>query len=229
MRFSVGRIGSGSWPEEERKQQGRLLALFGRDVAGSHYNPEEKITPANVSLLKLLWKFETGADVSGQPVVAGGVLYFGSWDGKEYALDAKTGAKLWEYDCGLPTRSAAAYVDGMLYFGDIAGFVHALDAKTGSLKWKKRIDTHPNTVATSSPIVHHGRLYIGVSSHEEGAMLGKPNYACCTFRGSVVALEAATGKEIWRYWVIPKPRLSRARTKWGRPSWDPREEPYGQR
>jgi polyvinyl alcohol dehydrogenase (cytochrome) len=185
-------------------------------VNGSHYTPEEKITPANVGQLKVLWKFETGADVSGQPIVVNGVVYFGSWDGKEYAIDAKTGVKIWDYDAGQSTRSAAAYADGVIYFGDIAGFLHALDAKTGALKWKKRLDTHPSTVATSSPIVYQGKIYVGVSSHEEGAMLGKPDYACCTFRGSVVSLEAATGKVLWRFWVIPEVATEQGKTKRGK-------------
>src|SRR5215813_280635 len=77
--------GSADWP------------MYGRDLAGSHYNPNEKqLTPANVSRLKAKWVFETGGDVSSQPTVVGGVLYFGSWDGKQYALDAKTGTKIWE-------------------------------------------------------------------------------------------------------------------------------------
>src|SRR4029450_201240 len=127
--------------------------LFGRDVAGSHHNPDTKlITPRTVARLKPRWVFQTHGDVSSQPVVAQGVVYFGSWDGKEYAVEAKTGTKIWEYDAGQSSRSAAAYADGTLYFGDIAGFLHALDARTGALKWKKRVDTHPNTVAARSPV-----------------------------------------------------------------------------
>ncbi|HWQ34446.1 MAG TPA: PQQ-binding-like beta-propeller repeat protein [Blastocatellia bacterium] len=184
----------GNWP------------VFGRDVYGSHYNPDEKtLTPATVANLKVKWVFEALDDISSQPVVISGIVYFGSWDGKEYAVDAKTGKKVWEYDCGQSSRSAAAYENGTLYFGDIAGFLHAVDAKTGAAKWKKRVDSHPNTVATSSPIVYNGRLYIGVASHEEGAMLRNRNYECCTFRGSVVAFDAATGNEIWRWYVIPEP------------------------
>lgn len=189
--------------------------VFGREVNGSHYNPEEKITPANVSRLKPKWVFETEADVSSQPIVVNGVVYFGSWDGKEYALDAKTGAKIWAYDCGQSSRAAAAYADGILYFGDITGFLHAIDGKTGALKWKKRLDTHPNTVLTGSPIVHQGRIYIGVSSHEEGAMFRTPDYACCTFRGSVVALDAATGNEIWRFYAIAETPTERGKNKKG--------------
>jgi polyvinyl alcohol dehydrogenase (cytochrome) len=196
---------SGHWP------------VFGRDVQGSHYNPDEKIlTPQNVARLKPRWIFETtpqGGDVSSQPIVVNGVVYFGSWDGQEYAVDVKTGKQLWAYDCGQSTRSAAAYADGTLYFGDIAGFLHALDARTGALKWKKRVDAHPNTVATSSPIYHQGRIYIGVSSHEEGAMLRKRDYVCCTFRGSVAAYDAATGNEVWRFYVIPEPATPQGKDK----------------
>jgi polyvinyl alcohol dehydrogenase (cytochrome) len=154
-------------------------------------------------------------------VVVDGVVYFGSWDGKEYAVDAKTGKKIWEYDCGQSTRSAASFADGILYFGDIAGFLHAVDAKTGVVKWKKRLDTHPSTVATSSPIIHQGKIYVGVSSHEEGAMLAKRDYACCTFRGSVVALESATGKEVWRFYVIPDTPTERGKDKQGKTMMGP--------
>ena len=191
--------------------------LFGRDAAGSHHNPDEKtLTPRTVAGLKPRWVFETQGDVSSQPVVAGGVVYFGSWDGREYAVDAKTGAKIWEYDAGQSSRSAAAYADGMLFFGDIAGFLHALDARTGALKWKKRIDPHPNTVATSSPIYDRGRIYIGVSSHEEGAILRNRNYLCCTFRGGVVAYDAAKGDEVWRFHVIPGAPAEIGKDKRGR-------------
>lgn len=195
----------------------RNWAAFGRDVTGSHHNPDETaITPQNVAQLKPKWVFQTEGDVSSQPIVINGVIYFGSWDGHEYAVDAQTGQKLWAYDVGQSSRSAAAYGDGVLFFGDIAGYLHALDAKTGALKWKKRVDTHRDTVATSSPIYHQGRIYIGVSSHEEGWILKNPKYACCTFRGSVVAFDAATGNEAWRFMVIADAPTEQGKDKKGR-------------
>jgi polyvinyl alcohol dehydrogenase (cytochrome) len=191
--------------------------VFGRDVMGSHYNPgETAITPQNVAQLKTKWVFQTEGDVSSQPVIVGGVLYFGSWDGKEYAVDAKTGKKIWEYDCGQSSRNGASYGDGSLFFADMAGFLHALDAKTGALKWKKKIDSHPDTVGTSSPIYHNRRVYIGVASHEEGWILRNPNYQCCTFRGSVVAFDAATGNEAWRFYIIPDTPKEQGKDKKGR-------------
>jgi polyvinyl alcohol dehydrogenase (cytochrome) len=188
-----GRAGQSDWP------------MYGRDLAGSFYNPhEKKITPATVARLRQKWVFETGGDVSSMPIVVGNVVYFGSWDGKEYAVDAATGKELWHYDCEVSSRSGAAYGDGLLFFGDIAGRLYALDAKTGSFKWKVKIDPHKDTVATSSPIYHNGRVYIGVSSHEEGAIMKDRNYQCCTFRGGVAAYDAKTGKQIWRYYTIPE-------------------------
>lgn len=179
--------------------------MYGRDLAGSHYNPhEKKITPETVARLKPKWIFEAQADVSSQPTVVDGVVYFGSWDGKEYAVEAATGKKIWEYECVNSSRSGAAYGDGMLFFGDIAGWLHAVTAKTGEPKWKVKIDSHRDTVATGAPLYHNGRVYIGTSSHEEGAMLKYKDYECCTFRGSVVAYDAKTGKEVWRHYIIPE-------------------------
>src|SRR5262250_1899153 len=82
--------------------------MFAYDLQGSHYNPlERSITPANVSKLKPKWVFETGGDVSSQPIVVDHVVYFGSWDGKEYAVDATTGKKIWDFEIKAPSRSGA--------------------------------------------------------------------------------------------------------------------------
>ncbi|MFY9558070.1 MAG: PQQ-binding-like beta-propeller repeat protein [Blastocatellia bacterium] len=191
--------------------------MFGRDLAGSHYNPNEKqLTPATVSRLKPKWVFETGGDVSSQPTVVAGVVYFGSWDGKQYAVDSKTGSKIWEFECGSPSRSGAAFGEGAVFFGDLAGWLYSLDAKTGALKWKVKIDAHKDTVATSAPIYHNGRVYIGVASHEEGAIMKYgPKYECCTFRGGVAAVDAKTGAQVWRWYTIPETPTDRGKDKKG--------------
>lgn len=190
--------------------------LYGRDLAGSHYNPYEKtITPATVSRLKPKWIFETEADVSSQPTVVGGVVYFGSWDGRHYAVDARTGKQVWVFETGSPVRVGTAYGDGRVFFGDLAGRLYAVDARTGELRWKRRIDDHRYAVVTSSPIYYQGRIYIGVSSHEEGAMLRDPRYECCTFRGGVAAFDAGTGDLIWRFYTIPETPVPRGQNKRG--------------
>ena len=207
---AAGKTRAGDWP------------MFGRDLAGTHYNPDETaLTPASVSRLKPKWVFETEGDVSSQPAVVGGVVYFGSWDGHEYAVDSRSGKKLWAYDCGSPSRAGAAYSEGVVYFGDLSGRLYAVDADTGALKWSERIDPHPRTVATSSPKVYRGRVYIGVASHEEGEFLRRKDYACCTFRGGVAALDAATGKQIWRFYTVPEQAKKLGTDAAGREKWGP--------
>lgn len=207
---SANGTGASDWP------------MYGRDLAGSHYNPNEKqITPATVGRLKPKWIFETGADVSSQPTVVGGVVYFGSWDGKEYAVDAKSGKKIWEFDAGVPSRSGAAYSDGVIYFGDATGRLFALDAKSGGQIWKTRIDPHPMAMATSAPIYYNGRVYIGISSREEVVMAGNPKYECCTFRGGVAAFDAKTGAQVWRFYTVPDEPKEQGKDKLGRRIFGP--------
>lgn len=196
--------------------------LYGRDLAGSHHNPHEKtLTPSTVARLKPKWVFETGGDVSSQPTVVGEAIYFGSWDGKQYAVDAKTGKKIWEFETGLPSRSGAAYADGVIYFGDVGGRLFALDAKTGEQKWKVKTDPHPMTVATSAPIYYNGRIYIGISSREEVVMMGNTKYECCTFRGGVAAFDAKTGQQVWRYYTVTEVPTERGVDRWGRKIFGP--------
>ena len=197
-------------------------SLYGRDLAGSHYNPAEKqITPATVGRLKVKWVFETGGDVSSQPTVVGGVVYFGSWDGKQYAVDAKTGQKLWEFETGYPSRSGSSYADGMLYFGDAGGRLFAVDAKTGQKVWQIKVDPHPMTICTSAPIYYNGRIYIGVSSREEVVMMGNQKYECCTFRGGVAAFDAKTGQPAWRFYTVKEEPKEQGKDKFGRRIFGP--------
>jgi polyvinyl alcohol dehydrogenase (cytochrome) len=112
--------------------------------------------------------------------------------------------------------------------------VYAVDAATGEQIWKVNADSHPLAAITGAPTLYDGRLYVPVSSREEAAG-GSLNYPCCTFRGSVVALDAPTGKQIWKTYAIPEPpRPSRRNSKgtqlwtgagaaiWHAPTADPR-------
>jgi polyvinyl alcohol dehydrogenase (cytochrome) len=88
-------------------------------------------------------------------------------------------------------------------FGDEAGAVYALDAQKGTLLWKTQVDPSPLARIVGSPTVYHGRVYVGVGSAEQSAALDA-NYACCTFRGNVAALDMITGRVIWRTDLIPE-------------------------
>ncbi len=156
-----------------------------------------------------------------QPTIAGGRVFFGADTGYVYSLDAKSGCLAWGFQAAAGVRNAVSIgpVKGhagsafAAYFGDLRGNVYALDAATGKALWIVSVDQHPLAAVTGSPILHKGRLYVPVASREEAAG-GGPDYPCCTFRGSIVALDANTGKQIWKTHIIdqkPKPTKKNSR------------------
>jgi polyvinyl alcohol dehydrogenase (cytochrome) len=189
------------------------------DLRGSRHNAvENTITTQNVGRLRRKWAFAIPGVIgqSSQPAVVGDTVYFGAENGLFYALNASNGHTRWRFNTlvrsvatltgpGNPLRDSPAVADGRVYFGDSRGFLYALDARTGGFRWKTRLSRHPATVITSPPIVFEGKVFIGVSSHEEG-LAGITTYPCCTFRGSFVALDAQSGRIRWRYYTIEKPR-----------------------
>jgi polyvinyl alcohol dehydrogenase (cytochrome) len=92
----------------------------------------------------------------------------------------------------------------LAYFSTIPGWVYALDANTGEEVWKARAEDHISTRTTGSPVLYDGKLYVPVASFEEG-MSGSAGYQCCTFRGSLSAFDAGTGKLLWKTYTIPDP------------------------
>lgn len=192
---------TGDWPQWQH------------DPLGSRYNAaEHRITPANVDGLRLKWAFaypQQAGTPRSQPAVADGTVYFGGPDGRMYARDARTGAARWSFDLASVGTGATQVQDGpavargKVYFGDTRGYLYAVDRRTGRLAWSRRLDTTELALVTSSPIVFGGRVYVGVSSGEN--VLGK-NHACCTFRGHVDALDADTGRPVWRYHTVPPAR-----------------------
>src|SRR6185436_15063238 len=166
------------------------------------------LTPDEVPRLTLKWAFGfPGASSAGtQPVVAGGRVYVATAEGELYVLDAKTGCVYWTLEVEAGVRSAITLderADGMLvaYVGDQAANVYAVDAKAGKVLWKVELDDHPHAAITAAPQLYNGRLYVPVSSREE-SQVGDPRYPCCSFRGSVVALDARTGKRLWKTYTV---------------------------
>jgi polyvinyl alcohol dehydrogenase (cytochrome) len=184
---------------------------WGNDQANTRFQPAKAagLTAADVPKLTLKWAFAyAGANVaSGQPTIAAGRVFVGNQNGLVYSLDAKTGCTYWTFkaDAGVRTAItvAPAGTGHAAMFGDIRAQVYALDAQTGKQLWKIKVDDHAFARITGAPSYANGRLYVPVSSVEEVAG-ARPNYPCCTFRGSVVALDVATGKQIWKSYMIPE-------------------------
>jgi polyvinyl alcohol dehydrogenase (cytochrome) len=182
------------------------------------------IAADQVAKLKLKWAFGFPGDFAAfsQPSIVGGRLYVGSAGGTVYALDAATGCTYWAFDAGAAVRTAITIgPGGMAYFGDLQANVYAVDADTGKQLWKTRVDDYAGARVTGTPKLHGGTLYVPVSSHDEWAS-ADPVFECCKFRGSVVALEAKTGRQIWKtYTIAEEPRSTDKKNKLGKPMWGP--------
>ena len=199
---------------------------WGVDFANSRFQDAANagIAAADVPKLKLKWAFGLGDTTAARAhasVVAGRV-FAGSESGAVYALDARTGCTYWTFQAdgavtaglvvgrnliGRGAIGASLAGQGQAYFGDQKANVYAVDATTGKLLWKVRADDHFAARVTAASQLYQGVLYVPVASFEEVLALS-PTYECCTFRGSLVAFDAATGKRLWKTFTIaeaPRP------------------------
>jgi polyvinyl alcohol dehydrogenase (cytochrome) len=209
---------------------------WGRSLDNSRYQSEPAIRASDVAKLALRWAYgyQSGTEF-GQPTVVDERLFVTSSTGRIYSLDSKTGCTYWTYDAAAGSRTAItigelararvaalpkrlkrtlAHLDvikapSAAYFGDDAGAVYALDAQKGTLLWKTQVDAHPMARIVGAPTLYNDRLYVAVSSAEDAAAVN-PSYGCCTFRGSVVALDIASGRTVWKsYTVLEEPQPTR--------------------
>lgn len=186
---------------------------WGVDPRNTRFHPASAggLTAADLERLEVRWAFAypNAIQARSQPTIAGGSLFVGSQDGTVWSLNAKTGCLNWTFRATAEVRTAIVFSPGndssgvppTLYFGDILARAYAVDARTGQLRWMQKVDGHPNATITGTPTLADGRLYVPVSSLEV-ALPGDPKYSCCTFRGSVVALDAASGEQAWKTFTI---------------------------
>ncbi len=178
------------------------------------------LTGLQVGDLELKWAFAIPDATSAswaQPTVFSGTLFIGSDNNFVYALDARTGCVHWSHEARGQVRTAitigevtqAPDARYAAYYGDYMGYVTAVDAETGEELWTARPDDHPGAKITGSIVRDpspEGLLFVPVSSWEEGPG-GTSTYRCCTFQGSVVALDPNTGQEVWKtYTHIERPQ-----------------------
>ena len=170
-----------------------------------------KLSPAAVTRLRLKWAFGLPAATSvyGQPTVVAGRVFVSADTGFIYSLNAQTGCVYWSFQAQAGVRSAMSVgpvkqgsTNFAVFFGDIRGNVYAIDANTGTLLWTVPIDPHPLSRITGSIRLYNDRLYIPVSSLEEPES-SSPSYICCSFRGMIAALDANTGKQVWKTYTLP--------------------------
>jgi polyvinyl alcohol dehydrogenase (cytochrome) len=172
------------------------------------------LTAQQLPQLELKWAFgfPDATSAWAQPTVVGGWVFIGSQNGTVYGLDAKSGCIHWYFSAEGGVRTAISVGPraggAAVYFGDTSATAYALDAASGRLLWKTKVDEHPLARITGAPSLYRDRVYVPMSSYEE-SQGARPEYACCTFRGSLSALDAKTGQVLWRTYMIadePRPR-----------------------
>jgi polyvinyl alcohol dehydrogenase (cytochrome) len=196
------------------------------------------ITADDLPKLKLKWAFGLGetSAVRAQPSIAGGRIFVGSEAGTVYSLDAGTGCIYWTFQAEGSVTAAPSIGEARAYFGDQKANAYALDASSGKLLWKVHVEDHFAARVTAASLLHKGVLYVPVASFEEVLPMS-PSYECCTFRGSLVALNASTGKRIWKTYTIaqaPEPtKISKSKAQlrgpsgasvWSAPTFDQKRD-----
>jgi quinohemoprotein ethanol dehydrogenase len=212
-----------------RKASPGEWTTYGRDYAETHFSPLKQINADNVGRLGLAWSWDTGTEggIESTPLVSNGVLYAtGPWS-VVFAIDARTGKEKWRYDpdvarvngphmcCGPVNRGVALY-EGKVFVGALDGRLIALNAETGAVVWSvQTLDPNEDHNITGAPRVVKGKVIIGNGGAEFAA------------RGFVSAYDAGTGKQAWRFYVVPgdpskpfeNPELEKAAKTWTGEWW----------
>ena len=194
---------------------------FGNGAAGTRFQPAPaaKLTAADLPKLKLKWSFGYASvgSARAQPSYAGGRLFVASENSEVHALDPRSGCTYWTYKAAAGVRTALAvgsYKNAKgrsapaVFFGDGRANAYGVDAQNGTLIWTRKVDEHTAAAITGALAVHDGRVFVPVQGLNEEGRGSRDNYPCCSFRGSLSALDANTGAVLWKTWTIdePKPR-----------------------
>src|SRR5450755_1134353 len=198
------------------------------DSSNTAFQPADKagLRVTDLPQLKLKWAFGFPDSNSawGGLTVLSGRLFTGSQNGTVYSLDAKTGCVYWAFSAQSGVRTPITIGPRgnrfTAYFGDNSGIAYALDAATGEKLWSQRIEEHPVARITGQIQLYDNRLYVPMASYEE-TMGNAASYECCTFRGSLTAVDPQTGTVIWKTYTIPEEPRPRAKTKAGGRFWGP--------
>lgn len=198
----------------------------GNDLQNTRNAAQEHIIGVNnAAYLHVKWAFTAHGGVMATPTTQGGSVYVPDGGGYLHRIDAETGEAIWSInlaslfeiaDALIVSRSSPVVVGNKVIFGTVRfcegpraeqvcrlpASMAAVDKNTGALLWSTPVDSHPYATLTATPVVFGNRIFVGVSSHEE-TPASFPDYPCCTFRGSMMALDVNTGAIIWKTHSVP--------------------------
>ncbi|HWD98063.1 MAG TPA: PQQ-binding-like beta-propeller repeat protein, partial [Bryobacteraceae bacterium] len=208
-------------PGQRASADGADWMGWGNGPSNTRYQPAAaRLSEVDARHLKLKWAFglPNVTMMRSQSAVYKGRVVLGGDNGVIYSLDVQSGCVYWamttkQVRSGIAIGAAGAA--DAIFFGDVTGGVTALDAASGKQLWNTRVGDHPNALVTGTPAYADGRLYVPVSSYEELAAVF-PGNSCCTFRGSVVALDARTGNILWRTYTIATAATAQRKSSDGR-------------
>ena len=187
------------------KNTGNNWLVNGRMNDSTHFSPLQQINDKNVANLGLAWylDIEGGMGVVSEPLVVDGVIYFSAPLSKVFAVDAGSGKLLWKFDpevrlnlslngsYSARTNGGVAVWNGKVYVGTGDCRLVAIDAATAKQVWEAKVCEPLQTGITGAPHVAKGKILMGFNGSDDGV------------RGALVAYDAETGKEVWRFWTVP--------------------------
>ena len=212
------------------QQQPSEWLSTGRTYSEQHYSPLEQITPANVAKLGVAWEADLASPrfgIEATPLMADGVLYVSSSWGRVFAFDAISGRQLWFFDpkvegawlrqgCCKPVNRGVAVWKGKVFVAAFDGRLIALDAATGEQVWSVDTTDHqPAYTITGAPRVVNGKVIIGNAGADFGV------------RGYISAYDAETGKQGWRFFIVPgdpKKGFEHPELELAAKTWDPKRD-----
>jgi PQQ-dependent dehydrogenase (methanol/ethanol family) len=171
---------------------------------GTHYSALKEVTTANVTRLQAKWSTPLAATgtLETQPLVIDGIMY-ATGPGTVFALDARTGRQIWNFTRQQKARNpneinpfnrGVAVLGNRVFVGTLDAALVALDARTGRQLWETQVaDTLLGHTITSAPLIVKDKVVIGVTGGEFGP------------RGFLDAYDAASGKQLWRFYAVPAP------------------------
>jgi polyvinyl alcohol dehydrogenase (cytochrome) len=196
---------------------------WGNGIENARYQPlsSGKISVGDLKKLRIKWSYGfTGSEkVDAQPTVAGGRIFSSGGTNTIHAIDLSTGCRIWQTKA--KARIKTAVITGeinkktYLFFGDQIGNAYALDALTGKEIWVEKIHPHKFAQISGSPIFYNSVVYFPTSSGWEEGAAANPSYECCTFRGSITALNASDGSTVWKTYTIKESAIKTGPSRYG--------------
>src|SRR3989442_8241988 len=185
--------------------EGNNWLMNGRTFDAQHFSPLKEINNQNIGSLGLAWYLDINSamGIVAEPIVVDGVIYVSAPLSKIYAVDAVSGKLLWKFDpkvrlnlaingsYSARTNGGVAVWNGKVYVGTGDCQLIAIDAATAKQVWEATVCDPSQTGITGAPHVAKGKILMGYNGSDDGV------------RGSLVAFDAETGKEVWRFWTVP--------------------------